>query len=112
MAFDSFLFIYYFIPVMILLLAFVEGEWRNIALLSLSLLFYYYGTGLHVLTMVGITGVNCFGVAFIRAHDDGKQRKRVLILLISLNLAILAFFKYSGFICKPSPILTPRRHSK
>jgi alginate O-acetyltransferase complex protein AlgI len=83
---------------MILLLAFVREKWRSIALLSLSLLFYYYGTGLHVLTMLGMAGANYYGAAFIRAHDDGKQRKRVLILLISLNLAILAFFKYSGFI--------------
>ena len=98
MAFDSFIFIYYFVPVMILLLAFVREKWRSIALLSLSLLFYYYGTGLHVLTMLGMASANYYGAAFIRAHDDGKQRKRVLILLISLNLAILAFFKYSGFI--------------
>ncbi len=98
MAFDSFIFIYYYLPAMVILLAFVKYDWRNLALLSLSLLFYYYGTGLHVLSMIVITTINYCGMVFLRKHSEDRKKKKVLILLITLNLGILIFFKYSMFI--------------
>jgi len=91
--FSSGTFIFYFLPLLLLLyytvfLKFPTG--RNILLLIFSLLFYAWGEPRFVLVMIASVIVNyLFGLLI------GKWRKKVwVVLMLVFNLGLLFVFKY------------------
>lgn len=92
MVFASPVFLFAFMPVVVLLC--IIARWagkaavRNVLLLVFSLLFYAWGEPVYVLLMVGAILVNYFLGRFVR------EKKGVFVLAIALNLGMLAVFKY------------------
>jgi len=92
MVFASPVFLFAFMPVVVLLC--IIARWagkaavRNVLLLIFSLLFYAWGEPVYVLLMVGAILVNYFLGRFVR------EKKGVFVLAIVLNLGMLAVFKY------------------
>lgn len=98
MLFSSLEFLYLFLPLTLLLYFIVPLRFRNPVLLVFSLIFYGWGEPLYVFLMIFTILVDfAAGLLIERAKTD-KGRKGWLVAAIVINLLLLAFFKYSGFI--------------
>ncbi|MEE3467735.1 MAG: MBOAT family O-acyltransferase, partial [Eubacterium sp.] len=93
MVFSSLLFLYIFLPAVLLLYYILPRKGRNAILLLFSLIFYAWGEPVYVLGILASVIVNyVFGIALEKHKSRG-----LLALNIALNLGYLAFFKYTGF---------------
>ncbi|MBL4671780.1 MAG: MBOAT family protein [Arenicella sp.] len=101
MVFSGIPFLFYYLPVLLLVYYAVPTRFRalrNGVLVFASLLFYAWGEGLMVgLLMVSIVA-NHMAAHIISIKVDRGHRKITLALGIALNLAVLVWFKYAVFI--------------
>lgn len=72
---------------------------KNAALVLFSLIFYSWGEPIYVLLMVVTVLIN-YLAARVMATDNRRQRKLALVTGLTLNLGILASFKYLGFFAR------------
>ncbi len=98
MTFASIQFLFYFLP-LFLALYFVSKTIaaRNIIFVIFSLIFYSVGYTPHLFLLLFSIGVN-FQIAKAIDLRQGAARKRILVYGIIFNVALLAVFKYTGFI--------------
>lgn len=97
MVFSSQLFLYGFMPVFFSLYYLLGERWRNWLILAASLIFYSVGAGSIVLVLLVSVVVNQF--LAVRIHDAPQpHRLQLLWIGIVVNLAALAFYKYTDFI--------------
>ena len=73
-----------------------SGRWRAGWLLLASAVFYGSWDVRFLALLVGSVFVDFF-VALAVARAEGARRRRLLLISISFNLGVLAFFKYAGF---------------
>jgi len=98
MNFCSPIFLFLFSPIIIVVYWTVPRQLRNTVLLVGSLIFYAWGEGFFFLVMLGSIVWNwLFGLALQR-RDDQWTRHAVLVAAVALNVGLLVFFKYSGFL--------------
>lgn len=101
MVFSSIVFIFFFLPAVLLVYFIAPSKLRNFVLLLFSLLFYSWGEPIYIFIMLFSTVFDyCNGLLIQRfqfVHRNGMARI-VLICSIVVNLGILGFFKYSDFI--------------
>ncbi len=70
---------------------------RKYALLFSSIFFYgYWHWGFAAMMVVSAIVNHCFAVTIYRR--DPTNRSRILTLAVAINLLLLAFFKYTGFL--------------
>ena len=93
MLFTAPFFLFVFLPVVLLGFYVVPKKFKNIVLLSSSVLFYAWGEELLVLLLISSTVID-FSCGLI--IDSGK-RKLGLFISIVANLSFLAYFKYADF---------------
>ncbi|HPU58789.1 MAG TPA: MBOAT family O-acyltransferase, partial [Candidatus Avimonas sp.] len=101
MVFSSLLFLFYYLPVVILGYFIIPKNFKNLWLLVVSLFFYAWGEPVFVLLMIGVILLNFISGLWIqRLKDIGRlfTARFALILCIILNLASLGFFKYADFL--------------
>lgn len=98
MLFSSISFLYYFLPVALVLYFAVPGRFKNTILLLVSLVFYAWGEPKYILLMLVSILVGFFAGILI-GHCAGQSRaKQTLILAAGIHLLLLAFFKYGNFL--------------
>ena len=98
MVFSSAAFIFYFLPLTLLLYHMVPDRMKNVVLLAVSLFFYGFGEPVYILIMVLSIFIDYFNGLFIEKYRHRKHLSRVfLILSITANLGLLGFFKYADF---------------
>lgn len=102
MVFSSLTFIFYFLPI-VLLVYFVLGFSRmlqNIWLLAASLFFYAWGEPVYVVMLVLSILINyIFGLLVSKFRDKNiKIAKAMIFLTCLVNIGNLVVFKYLGFI--------------
>lgn len=100
MLFSSIPFLFYFLPVLLVVYYLTPKAWKNLVLFLFSLLFYGWGEGKYVFLMLGMIFVGyCFACLIQAAHEKQKQHWAVLFLLLSLvlDLTVLGYFKYVDF---------------
>lgn len=95
MVFSSLTFLYAYLPIVLIVYFIVPPSWRNITLFIVSLFFYGWGEPLYVLIMLFSILLNWWAGKLI--HRDPSRAKCRLILIITLNLLLLGFFKYWDF---------------
>lgn len=96
MLFSSIYFLFYFLPITILLYRLVPEKAKNYLLLIASLIFYSWGEPVYVFLMIISAFFN-----YSMAKDIVKKpsnAKATLIFACVVNLLILGFFKYYGFL--------------
>lgn len=93
MLFSSPLFLFGFLPVVLLLYYLVPNKLKNLILLISSLVFYTWGENSLVLIMILTILVNYFSAIIIEA---GK-RKLGLFISVFVSISSLVFFKYFNF---------------
>ena len=102
MVFSSPIFLYGFLPLVLVVYYLLPRIGRNAWLVVVSYLFYGWGNPLYVFLLLASTVLD-FGCALGMAGSDAKRRRRVLLACsIVGNLGVLAFFKYSGFLARVS----------
>ena len=100
MVFSSILFIFYFLPLTLLLYYAGPSRLRNLMLLVMSLAFYSWGEPVYISIMLFSTVFDYGnGIAIEKCLSSGRKRaaRAVLLLSVAGNLGILGFFKYSNF---------------
>ncbi len=95
MVFSSPVFLFGFLPVLLIIYFAVSGRGKNIVLLIFSLLFYAWGEPANVFIMIGTIVMN-YGAGLIMEKDP-KRKKVYLILIIIADIGALFFFKYLNF---------------
>ncbi|MBU5675919.1 MBOAT family protein [Alkaliphilus sp. MSJ-5] len=99
MVFSSLIFIFQFLPLTILLYYISPRPLRNMVLFIASLVFYAWGEPIYILIMLFSTFFDYLNGLLIDKHRDHKYiPKAVLITSVIVNLGILGFFKYYGFV--------------
>lgn len=100
MAFSSIVFIWFFLPIVFggnVLVQRVGGNRiSNIFLLLASLFFYAWGEPVYIVLMLISICLN-WALGNIISNRI-KYRKCILLIAVTLNMAILAFFKYFGMV--------------
>ena len=97
MVFSSIFFIFCFLPVFMLIYYFAPDRLRNIILIIGSLIFYAWGEPVYLILMLFSVGFNYY-MGIELEKDAGSGAKGNLIFTIIINVGILFFFKYSGFL--------------
>lgn len=99
MVFSSLVFLFGFLPMTLLLYFVVPRNYRNFILLIVSLIFYAWGEPVYIILMLFSTVVDFIhGLLVERYANNPKKAKRVVLSSVMINLGLLIFFKYSGFI--------------
>ncbi len=100
MLFSSITFLYYFLPITLLIYFAVSKKYKNPVLLLASLLFYGWSEPkLIFLMLLSIVVHYIAGLLIDKNRNVNKEKKckGYLVLAISISLALLGYFKYSNF---------------
>ncbi len=101
MVFSSLNFLFIFLPVLLpvyfLFAARGKRGVSNIILLIFSLFFYAYSTPKFIFIILASVLINCFSALII---DRADRKGLFLAICLVLNLGILGYFKYTGFVIK------------
>ena len=99
MVFNSVIFIFAFLPIFLLIYYLVPARFRNPVLLVGSLFFYTWGDPTYLILMLFSSFFNYYmGKELGRIKENAPSRKQNLIFAVVVNLLILGFFKYWGFL--------------
>ena len=108
MLFSSNVFLYFYLPIVLALYYLTPRSWRNVTLFLVSLFFYGWGEPVYSLLMVAVIAINYICGAVIHSRKvAGKSAKGALVVGVALNLLILGFFKYAGFLLESVNALIP-----
>ena len=97
MLFSSIPFLYYFLPLVLVLYFIVPFKFKNFILLATSLFFYFYGEPVYVLLMLFSCLSSFVHGLLIDKYRGTKASKAVLVSSIVTSVLLLGFFKYSDF---------------
>ena len=96
MVFSSYTFLFYFLPPLLILYYLIPRRslgGRNLVLLAFSLFFYFAGGPRHLPLMLLSIAINYVGGLLC-----AKRRRWALVLTMAVNLGLLGWFKYAGFV--------------
>ena len=96
MLFSSMTFIFFFLPIVLLLYLIAKKELHNPILLVASIIFYAWGEPKYLAIMLLTILINYFGAIAINKYKTHK--KATLIATILANLSFLVYFKYFNFL--------------
>lgn len=94
MLFTSISFLYYFLPIVIILYFVLPKKMRNFVLFVASLIFYYYGEPKYIYLMLAEILVAYIGAILI----DKYKKKSIFIITVAIHLLLLCIFKYTDFL--------------
>ena len=98
MVFSSLIFLCLFLPItLIWYMLSPTINAKNNALVVMSLIFYAWGEPVYVLLMLFSVFVNYFSALLIGGTEDAKKQKLYITVCVVINLALLGFFKYTGW---------------
>ena len=99
MVFSSLIFLFAFLPAVLMVYFLAPRSAKNAVLFVASLFFYSWGEPIYVLLMMGsITSAYLLGFPISRHRVSAPKRAGILtILSVSINLSALIFFKYYNF---------------
>jgi alginate O-acetyltransferase complex protein AlgI len=106
MVFSSLIFLFVFLPFVLAVYYILPHKYRNLFLLIADLFFYGWGEPVLVFLMVFTIVINYFAGLIIEKTGDAKK-KIILIISVIIDLGLLAFFKYAGFITENLNIIIP-----
>ena len=75
-----------------------RGLLRKFALFAANFFFYAWWSWKFAIFTLASAAFNFDMAVFIASEPDARRRKKFLVAAVAVNLALLAFFKYAGFI--------------
>ncbi len=97
MVFSSVIFLLYFLPVFYLSYQIFGTKYKNYLILLASIFFYAWGAPDFIFIVLGSSVIDYQIVNLLHKSQDERKRKILLFLFVSLNLGLLAYFKYANF---------------
>ncbi len=95
MVFSSIPFLFYFLPIFLLIYFLVPTKIKNMVLLIFSLIFYGWGEPVYISLLIISSVVDyCNGRMMEKFCNEPKKRKIFLIGSVVINLGLLGVFKY------------------
>jgi alginate O-acetyltransferase complex protein AlgI len=98
MVFSSITFLYFFLPIVLILYFITPNKHKNYTLLLASLFFYFCGEPKYTLLLIASIAINYFYGILIEKHRGTKIAKGVVVSSAIINLLLLGIFKYSNFL--------------
>ncbi len=98
MVFSSAIFLFLFLPVVLLGYFLMPRSMRNLFLLIASLFFYAWGEGFYVALMLTSVALNYIAGRLIDRFRDEHAGKIILAVTVAINLLLLGGFKYANFL--------------
>ncbi|MEG0133436.1 MAG: MBOAT family O-acyltransferase [Clostridium sp.] len=99
MVFSSLIFLFIFLPITLIVYYIAPKKIRNLVILIMSLGFYAWGEPIYIFLMMGSIIIDYIGGLLIAGCKEDKEKKKfIFITVIVLNLSVLVFFKYYGFL--------------
>lgn len=96
MPFSTILFVCSFLPACLAVYFLAPARFRNGVALAFSIAFYAWGAP-RFLPVVLALGVADYWLARAVARSEGRRKKTLLVLALSVHVGVLAYFKYSNF---------------
>lgn len=93
MIFTSISFLYYFLPIVIILYFIVPKKFKNFILFLSSIFFYFCGEPIYTFLMIGEIFIAYVGARYLEKH----RKKSILVSLLAIHIGVLGLFKYSDF---------------
>ena len=93
MVFTSITFLYYFLPIVLLIYFITPYKYKNGILLLSSLIFYFYGEPKYILLMIFEVLLAYFSMLIVSKSNN----KLLYILTIIIHILLLCIFKYLNF---------------
>lgn len=98
MVFSSLIFIFIFLPIVLIAYYISPKKLRNTIILLASLIFYAWGEPVYIILIIVSIFINYCGALLIRKYRENKEKcKFTFITILLIDLSILFFFKYYGF---------------
>lgn len=99
MVFSSIVFLYIFLPIMLLIYFIVPSKFKNAIMILASLIFFAWGEIRYILIMLILALMDFWCGKKINEHYENKKKRMVFLFIdVGVNLCILFFFKYADFI--------------
>ena len=107
MVFSSVVFLYIFLPIMLLIYFIVPKKYKNLVMIIASFIFFAWGEIRYIPIMLLLAVMDFWCGNKINSNWDNKNKKRIYLWIdIGVNLLILFFFKYADFIISSINTLT------
>jgi len=97
MVFSSALFLLYFLPAFLVVYSILGKQLKNWWILIASIAFYTWGAPNFVIILLLSTVIDFFIVKQLYLSDEKKRKRLFLIISLTMNLGLLAYFKYANF---------------
>lgn len=110
MIFSSIFFIFAFLPIVLLLYYLSPFKMNNLVLLIVSLIFYAWGEPVYVILMIfsiAINFVSGLELEYFIENRETEKAKYACIATVVINLFILGFYKYYGFLLENLNVILP-----
>lgn len=112
MIFSSVFFIFAFLPVTLIVYYLVPSRYqlKNAVLFVASLIFYAWGEPVYVVLMLLNIGINFAGgleIEQFRQNEEERKAKLACVSTIVIDLLILGFYKYYGFLIDNLNVILP-----
>ena len=99
MVFSSIVFLYIFLPIMLLFYFIVPSKFKNAIMILASLVFFAWGEIRYIFIMLVLAVMDFVCGKKITKYRDNKKKKIIFLMInVVVNLGILFFFKYADFI--------------
>ena len=97
MVFSSVNFLYYFLPLLLIVYFAVPSRAKNLVLFVFSIAFYFYGEPLYTMLLIGASLSGYVHGRLIDRYRGTPRAKGFLISSIVVGIGLLGFFKYANF---------------
>ena len=93
------MFLYIFLPIMLLFYFIVPSKFKNAIMILASLVFFAWGEIRYIFIMLVLAVMDFVCGKKITKYRDNKKKKIIFLMInVVVNLGILFFFKYADFI--------------
>lgn len=97
MIFSSMVFLWIFLPILLIIYFVSKDKYRNIILLIFSLIFYSWGEPQYISLIIFSILVNYILGLILDKVKNKRTEKLVLAIAVLFNLGLLGYFKYFNF---------------
>jgi len=97
LVFSSITFLCYFLPCFLCAYYLTGKAYKNYVILVFSIFFYSWGAPSFLFILMGSTIIDFYLVQRMSQMTSQKNKRLALIATLSLNLGLLAYFKYANF---------------
>ncbi len=98
MEFNSLIFLFLFLPLLLLIYFILNPGIRNIYLIMASLFFYAWGQKEAVFILIFLIIINYFFSKWISGAKNNRSSRRIFITALIFNILVLIFYKYLTFL--------------